>query len=161
MNSRILSFKNGHTESREYGGIPMKKNNKKKNRLSLIKKPEVKKLELLYMGTKEITVKDLDDALVEGMTEEEKDAVQTWPQIQVMEITLPSEKVVDVESMNGFMDNEEDLAFMKEKGIQTVYALTIEESAVAEFEPMARKWMAAFGGFVCSDSDDFMPMIFE
>lgn len=139
----------------------MKKNNKKKNRLSMIKKPEVKKLELLYMGTKEITVKDLDDVLVEGLTEEEKEAVQTWPQIEVMEITLPSEKVVDVESMNGFMDNEEDLAFMKERGIQTVYALTMEESAVEEFEPMARKWMNAFGGFICSDSDDFMPMIFE
>lgn len=157
---RISTSKNGHTESSEYGGSAMK-NKKKKNRLSMIKKPQPKMLELLYMGEKEVTVKELEQVLVEGLTEEEKEKIQVWPQIGIMELTLPSEKVVDVETMNGFMDNEEDLAFMKEKGIQTVYALTLEEAAVAEFEPMARKWMEAFGGFVCSDSDDFMPMIFE
>lgn len=136
------------------------KNNKKKNRLSLLKKPAVKKLELLYMGTKEASVKDLEEVLVEGMSEEEKENIQVWPQIGIMEITLPSEQVVDVETMNGFMDNEEDLAFMKENEIQTVYALTLEETALDAFRPFAETWMKAFGGFVCSDSDDFMPMIF-
>lgn len=136
------------------------KKNKKKNRASLLKKPEVKKLELLYMGNKEVTVKELEEVLVEGMTEEQKETVQIWPQIQIMEITLPSEQVVDVESMNGFMDNEEDLVFMKDNDIQTVYALTMEETALEAFAPYAEKWMTAFGGFVCSDSDDFMPMIF-
>ena len=138
----------------------MKKNNKKKNRLSLLKKPAVKKLELLYMGTKEASIKDLEEVLVKDMAEEEKESVQVWPQIGIMEITLPSEQVVDVETMNGFMDNEEDLQFMKENGIETVYALTLEETALAEFRSYAEKWMGEFGGFVCSDSDDFLPMIF-
>ena len=136
------------------------KKKKKKNRLQLLKKPEVKKLELLYMGTKEASVKDLEEVLVADLSEEEKENVQIWPQIGIMEITLPSEQVVDVETMNGFMDNEEDLAFMKEHGIETVYALTMEETALEAFRPMAERWMNAFGGFVCSDSDDFMPMIF-
>ncbi|MDO5292806.1 MAG: hypothetical protein Q4F05_08650 [bacterium] len=139
----------------------MKKNNKKKNRLSLLKTPQPKKLELLYMGTQEVTVNELDQVLTEGLSEAEKDSFQFWPQIGIMEITLPSEKVVDVETMNGFMDNEEDVAFMNQHGIKNVYAITVEESAIDEFEPLARKWMDAFGGFVCSDSDDFMPMVFE
>ncbi|MDO5521255.1 MAG: hypothetical protein Q4G58_12250 [bacterium] len=139
----------------------MKKNNKKKNRLSLLKTPQPKNLELLYMGTQEVTVNELDQVLTEGLSEAEKDNFQFWPQIGIMEITLPSEKVVDVESMNGFMENEEDVAFMNQHGIKTVYAITVEESAIGEFEPLARKWMDAFGGFVCSDSDDFMPMVFE
>ena len=113
------------------------------------------------MGTKEVSVKDLEEVLVADLSEEEKENVQIWPQIGIMEITLPSEQVVDVETMNGFMDNEEDLAFMKEHGIETVYALTMEETALEAFRPMAERWMNAFiGEFVCSDSDDFMPMIF-
>ena len=59
------------------------KKNKKKKRLSLLKKPEVKKLELLYMGTKEVSVKDLEEVLVADLSEEEKENVQIWPQIGI------------------------------------------------------------------------------
>ena len=141
-----------------FKGELMKKGNKK-NRASLLKKPQPKVMELLYMSEKEVSVKELESILIEGLSEKEKESIQVWPQIGIMEVTLPSEKTVDVETMNGFMDNEEDLQFMKEQGVASVYAITVEETAFEEFKPLVEKWMQAFGGFVCSDSDDFMPVV--
>ena len=131
-----------------------KKKDKKKSKLAALIAPKVKKLELLYMAEKEITVKDLEQALTSDTNEE----THIWPEIGIMEITLKSSGVVDVETMNGFMDDEEDLAFMKEHHIVSVYALTVEEPYLEEMRRCVAEWIATFGGFLCTDSDDFMPI---
>lgn len=146
---------------RNGGNIPMKKTNKskkvsgtKKNRQANAAAPKPRVLELLYMSPKAITTAELKQVITEGEAVE----VHVWPELDIMEITLLSKATVDVETMNGFMEEEEDLAFMKEHEIESVYAITIEESAFEEFGACMKKFIDAYGGFLCSDSDDFMPM---
>lgn len=131
-----------------------KKNEKKKSKLSTMLASKPKKMELLYMAEKEVSVKELEEALTSDTNEE----VHIWPEIGIMEITLKSSGVVDVETMNGFIDDEEDIAFMKEHNIVSVYAITVEEPCFEELRHCVTEWVRAFGGFLCTDSDDFTPI---
>lgn len=131
-----------------------KLSNTKKNRLSLLAMPKPKVLELLYMATQPVTTEQLKEVLADTDAAE----VHVWTELDIMEITMKSTVTVDVETMNGFMEDEEDLAFMKEHNIQSVYAITVEEPALEEFKGYAKKFVESFGGFLCSDSDDFMPV---
>lgn len=131
-----------------------KSSGSKKNRLALLAIPKPKVLELLYMSPQEVTTAQLKEAI----TETEAAEVHVWPELDIMEITLPSTATVDVETMNGFMDNEEDLQFMDEHSIKSVYAITVEEPAMKEFGACVKKFIDAYGGFLCSDSDDFTPI---
>lgn len=128
-----------------------KKNDAKK---SVVKKS--RNLELLYMAKQEVTVKELEQPLLNKLEE-----IHVWPEIGIMELTLPSGKIADVEILTDYMTEEEDLQFMQEREIKSVYAMTIEEDALEELIPYVQCWIADFGGFLCSDSDDFTPFYIE
>ena len=121
-----------------------------------IKKTEVKKkvnLELLYMTDQVVDVKDFERVLaVEAKTE-----IHVWPEIGIMEFNMPSTATADFETMTDYMSDEEDLQFMKERNVNTVYAITIDQEAFEEFLPYMKKLVLELGGFLCSDSDDFSP----
>ncbi len=131
-----------------------KKPNKKKEKKIEVKR--VPNLELLFMAKKEVTVKDLETLLLDKLEE-----IHVWPEIGIMELTLPSGKVADVETMTDYMEDEEDLAFMAEREIKSVYAITVEEDALEELKACVECWIGEFGGLLCSDSDDFTPFIIE
>lgn len=137
----------------------MSKKVKKGFKAPNVKTPEMKvkkkvTLELLYMSPQVIHVTDLNKVLALNS----KIQVHVWDQLDILEITLPSGETVDFETMTAFMNDEEDLMFMAEKDVKTVYAVTIEEEAMDEFKPVMKEIIQAYEGFLCSDSDDFMPM---
>lgn len=121
------------------------------------KKVEIKKvvkMELLYMTSAMIGVKDMREVFLsmEGVE------VNTWPAIEIMELTMPSGKTADFETMTDFIDHPEDLAYMKEHNVNTVYAVTVEQENFEEMKPFIKALVDKFGGFLCSDSEDFMPV---
>lgn len=131
-----------------------KKNEKQKSKLSTMLAQKPKVMELLYMAQRKVTVKELEEAL----TGVELEEVHVWPDIGIMEITLKDKETVDVETMDGFMNDEEDIKFMEEHNIVSVYAITVNETGLDEVRKCVEKWAGAFGGFLCTDSDDFSPI---
>lgn len=131
-----------------------KKNEKQKSKLSTMLAQKPKVMELLYMAERKVSVKELEEAL----TGVELEEVHIWPEIGIMEITLKDKEVVDVETMDGFMNDEEDLKFMEEHNIVSVYAITVNETAFEGVRKCVETWASAFGGFLCTDSDDFLPI---
>ena len=123
------------------------------------KKNESKKsknLELLYMAKQEVTVKDLEKPLLDKLEE-----IHVWPEIDVMELNLRSGYIADVETLTEYMDDEEDLKFMEEKHIKSVYAITVEETGMSELMEYVKCWIQEYGGLLCSDSDDFTPIYLQ
>lgn len=113
---------------------------------------KVSNLELLFMAKEEVTVKDLEKCLLDKLEE-----IHVWPEIGIMELTLSDEKTADVETLTEYMDDEEDLKFMEEQQIKSVYAITVGEDALEELKDCVKCWIEEYGGLLCSDSDDFTP----
>ena len=111
-------------------------------------------MELLYMTEQSITVKDIKRVL-EVCKEVE---VDTWEEIDILEITMPSGEAVDFETMTDYIDQEDDVAFMKERNVQTVYAVLVSEKAFEEMKQYMSTVLCELGGFLCTDSEDFMPV---
>lgn len=110
-------------------------------------------MELLYMTPEKVVARDLEKAITEEMEME----VHVWEELDILEVTLSSGQTVDIETMTEYIDDPLDLEYMKERNVQTIYAVTVEEVAMEEFLPIMRIITEKLGGFLCSDSDDFMP----
>ncbi len=123
------------------------------------KKDGVKKsknLELLYMARQDVSIKDLEKPLLDKLEE-----IHVWPEIGIMELNMPSGIITDVETMTEFMEEEEDIKFMEERQIQSVYALTVAEEGLSELMDYVKIWIREYGGLLCSDSDDFTPIYIQ
>lgn len=86
-------------------------------------------------------------------------SAQIWDDAQVIEVELGDKKSIDIEKMTYDFRDEEDLAYMKAHKIQTVYTIETESSCVPEMTSVFRMITEKLGGFVCSDSTDFEPVI--
>ena len=128
-----------------------KKNNTNKNEMK-----RSKNLELLYMAKQEVSVKDLERPLMDKLEE-----IHVWPEIGIMELNLPSGLIADVETLTEYMEDEEDLKFMAEREVKSVYAITVEEDALNELVGYVNYWIQEYGGLLCSDSDDFTPIYIQ
>lgn len=132
-------------------------NKKKSTSLKMKLKKEVvppkKNLELLYMTEQKVNVKSFADVLEQEANVE----VNVWDQLEILEFIMPFKETADFETMTDYMDDEEDLSFMKERNVKTVYAITVSEAAFQEFKCYMDKIISQYGGFLCSDSDDFHP----
>ncbi len=115
-----------------------------------------KNLELLYMAQEAVSIKDLEKTLFDKLEE-----IHVWPEIGIMELNMPSGIIADVETLTEYMEEEEDLKFMKEKQIQSVYALTVAEEGLNELMDYVKIWIKEYGGLLCSDSDDFTPIYIQ
>lgn len=113
---------------------------------------QVNILELLFMAKEEVSVKELEKCLIDKLEE-----IHVWPEIGIMELNLPNGKTADVETLTEFIDDEEDLKFMDEQNVKSVYAITVEEDALGELMDCVKCWIEEYGGLLCSDSDDFAP----
>lgn len=122
------------------------------------KKPEIKKIEMLhlfYMAPVEVTVKQLSELM-----EADQDlSIEVWDALEIMEIERSNKNYIDFEPMDINFDHPDDKAFLEAHSIKTIYAITLnvedKESMMKHFESMVEQ----FGGLVCTDSDDFQPMI--
>lgn len=122
----------------------------KKN--SIMKKKEL--VELFFMATEQVSVKQLS-----GLITDQSITVELWDELNIMELELSNQNQVDFEMITTGFSEPEDTIFLEKHNIKTIYAVTLEQSDLAIMKPYFAKLVENFGGLVCSDTQDFKPII--
>lgn len=110
-------------------------------------------MELLYMTPKEITAKDIAEVLKEN----EGAVVELWESMNVVEMEIPDGGTADFEPMKAEFKDPSDMAFVKNREIQTIFAVTVCEDDFEEISLYLKDVVEQLGGFICADSEDFKP----
>lgn len=122
-------------------------------------------LELLYMTPQAITAKDIVHVLNQTITEAEAEAKKTqiefWESMDVLELQLPNGNSVDFEPVDINLANPSDLSFIKNRKVQTIFAITIEKESLELARGFFTQLTKELGGFICTDSEDFKPFYTE
>lgn len=117
-------------------------------------KPVNNYIDLLFMTPASISAKDIAALLKDskGIT------VQLWEEMNVLEFELPGGSSVDFEAIDPNFKDPSDAAFVKNRGIKTIFAINLSEADLGILSPYFDQLVTAFGGFVCADSADFNPV---
>lgn len=110
--------------------------------------------DLLYMTPSKITAKDIAELFggTYGLT------IELWAEMDVLELTLPNQNSIDFEPLDISFKNPSDAAFAKNRGISTIYYITLCQEDIPEVIPYFEQLVSQFSGFVCADSEDFTPV---
>lgn len=138
--------------------------NKKNNKNNKSSKKKVTKdvvtekvFDMYVMLSKEVSATNIIDALKErGLT-----GLDVWEAMGVFSLEASEGNAVEFEEVDReetFVDPS-DLSFMKNRQIQSVYAFRATEAQMAGLLPYFKAMTEVFGGFVCSDSEDFQPIL--
>lgn len=117
-------------------------------------KPEIKYIDLFYMTPGDVTAKAIADALGDtaGLT------VELWSEMNILELELSTGNTVDFEPVNTGFKDPSDAAFIKNRGIKTIFAINLSEADLPLITPVFEKIVSKYSGFFCADSADFMPV---
>ena len=123
-------------------------------RKGLPAKASKKYIDLLYMTTQAIHAKDISDLLtsVQGLT------IELWEEMNVLEFVLPNQNTVDFEAIDPNFKDASDAAFVKNRGIQTIFAINLCEEDLPVITEYFQLLVDQFSGFICADSEDFKPV---
>ncbi len=137
--------------------MKFKKDNKKNNAKMQAKAAAEKEVieEYFYMLPKKVTVRDLVDAI----SCVEEDTKEIWTELDLMEIVLPTDSLIFENMMDTFTEDG-DAQFLKENGVEVVYAVSYNTKDKAQVKTVLEELHTAFGGFMASDTEDLQP-VFE
>ena len=139
-----------------------KKNNKKKTpKWNSNQKGQdivkAKEFEMFLMLVKEVDAKNIIDALKEkGLA-----GLDVWESMNVFNIEVREGDGIDFEAIDiqdTFVDSS-DLSFIKNREIHTIFSFSATENQIEALKPYMKEITDLFGGFACSDSEDFQPMV--
>ena len=82
-----------------------------------------------------------------------------WEEAGVLEIELPEAGSVDMENLQGGSEDEIMEAYLKERELHTVYAVTIRPDDFEKAKKVMEYIISHLGGYFCGDTDDFQPEI--
>ena len=137
----------------------MKKDNKKKKGTFKIQAKAVVDKgvieEYFYMLPVAVTVRELMEA-VHTVPEEAK---EIWTELDLMEIVLPADSLI-FENMMDTFNEAGDQAFLADKGIKVVYAVSYNTKDKEQVKVVLEELHSVYGGFMASDTEDLEP-IFE
>lgn len=137
----------------------MKKDNKKKKGTFKIQAKTVVDKgvieEYFYMLPVAVTVRELMEA-VHTVPEEAK---EIWTELDLMEIVLPADSLI-FENMMDTFNEADDQAFLADKGIKVVYAVSYNTKDKEQVKVVLEELHSVYGGFMASDTEDLEP-IFE
>lgn len=132
------------------------KKNESKKTVPMVKKAEKKEdqtLYLIYMSPNELNARTINDYFMEtGKVE-----VDLWDKLNILQLELPNKNTVEFEPLEPFTEDS-DLEFLKIREVKTIFALTIEEEDFNEYQELLKGLLEKLGGFICTDTDDFMPI---
>jgi hypothetical protein len=111
-------------------------------------------LELFYMTPSEVTAKDIALLFKEGKGIK----VELWEEMNVLELELANQNTVDFEPLDAHFKDPSDAAFIKNRNIHTLFAVSLNENDFAAVKPYFEQLIGQFKGFLCSDSADFNPV---
>ncbi len=106
-----------------------------------------------YMSAADVHAKEISDLLkANGYNE-----VELWEEMNILQIETPGNKCIDFEPVTYRWKDPADVAFIKDRNIKTIFAVTVEES-LDSFQPVLKLLLSKWGGFFCADSPDFKPL---
>lgn len=110
-------------------------------------------LELFYMTPEVVSAKGLSDFFKDW----EEILVDFWEEMEVFEIGMVGLEPVSFEQGGMEFQHPKDQAFLKNRGIKSIFHVTAEKKAFEDMRAYLEKMVEEFGGFICSDSEDFQP----
>lgn len=125
--------------------------NKKRN-TSL--QAEASYLDLFYMTPSEINAKD-----IAALLQDIKDlTTELWDEMNVLELELSNRNTIDFEPVEASFNDPSDAAFIKNRGIRTIFAVHLNASDLNIVIPYFELIVNQCCGFFCADSADFTPV---
>ncbi|HWT73717.1 MAG TPA: hypothetical protein VN258_03215 [Mobilitalea sp.] len=111
-------------------------------------------VDLLYMTPSELHAKDIAAFFQNtiGLT------VQLWEEMNVLELELSSENSIDFEPLPVNFKDPSDAAFVKNRGIKTIFTINLCEADLNNVIPYFEQLTDSFSGFICADTVDFTPV---
>ena len=97
------------------------------------------------MGTAALTVPDLD--------------VEIWPDLNVLELTLPSKVFIDFEGTEADFEDEAGKSFLTSNKVKTCYLVSVEPTCGKEELALLKAIAEKTGGFFAADTADFQPIV--
>lgn len=138
--------KSGKKVFSQSSGIHMSGNVQKNSKTQII-------TDWFYMSAADVHAKEISDLLkANGYNE-----VELWEEMNILQIETPGNKCIDFEPVTYRWKDPADAAFIKERNIKTIFAVTVEES-LDSFQPLLKLILNEWGGFLCADSPDFKPL---
>lgn len=110
-------------------------------------------LDLLYMTPNLITAKDI----AKQLEQMENLKVELWGEMNILELELSNGNTVDIEPVDNNFKDSSDAAFVKNRGIQTIFAITLDNDDLTEVVGCFENIIGNLSGFLCTDSEDFTP----
>lgn len=111
-------------------------------------------IDLLYMTPEVKSAKDIATLFENDSTV----SVQLWEEMNVLELELVNENSIDFEPLEVAFKDPSDAAFVKNRNIKTIFALSLNEAELNNTIPYFEKLIDNFSGFVCADTVDFTPV---
>ncbi len=117
-------------------------------------KPAKEYLDLLYMTASVVNAKD-----IAGLLQKQRDLrIELWPEMNVLELELSNRNIVDFEPLEVDFKDPSDLAFVKNRGIKTIFCLNPAAEDLDRVKGIFEQIIEQFSGFLCTDSADFQPI---
>ena len=132
------------------------KASKDKSSKVIIKKQYV---DLYYMMPESIGAKELADALVRANSAYEE-KIECWEEAGVLELLLEEESSIDMEMLELSEEELED-EFLQKNQVKGVYLVHTDSQKMDDVKKVVTILMERFGGLLCSDTKDFMPIILK
>ena len=127
---------------------------KKKKGLQIVmeKKPVKKIVEYYYFLKEALPVKQLQLAVGDDFFEQ----ADVWPELNLMEVVLDFDSLIFQDADECFVDPE-DIKDLEAMGIRKKYQISFDAADIEKVRLVMGRIMAAAGGVICSDTDDFQP----
>lgn len=124
------------------------------NKKNVIDKNMGNPIDLLYMTPSEVNVKDISNLLSEGngLT------IEIWDELNVLELTLSNQNIIDFEPLDIHFQDPSDAAFVKNRNIKTIFAISAIEEDLEIIKPIFEQIINQLSGFLCADTEDFSPV---
>lgn len=118
----------------------------------MTKKPVRKIVEYYYFFNEEMDARKLQSAVGEKWFEK----ADIWPELNLMEVEMNFDSLIFQNAEECFIDPA-DQQWFEERGIKTKYQISYDTGDIEAVREVLHNIMAALGGRICSDIDDFEP----
>jgi len=111
--------------------------------------------EWLYLNQEQVTLRQICELFGEDMLWK----AEYWEEAGVLEIEIPGAGSVDLEAMDADLGDEEGNAYLAQRQIRTVAAVTIVPDDFWRAKEVMEYITEKVGGYFCGDTKDFQPEV--
>lgn len=116
----------------------------------ILQKPNVSG-DWFYMNEKEISVRDIYDAL----KEKDKLEIEIWEEAKVLEINYSDKASLDFEMLRPYFKDKEGDEYLKKNNIHALFMVSFDEADFEIVSPIMKCIALTCGGFFIEDNMDF------